>query len=179
VSIDYQKALLSVLARLDQLTTEAGAFGGEAVALTLNIDFADAGVIDGASPTLFGDLRLRNLTATPLLNGLSVREVLATVNTVLGGGTASYGLAELYPLANELNFSFGGGVVNQFAQDHLRVVIDMRGDFNQDGTIDAADYYVVWRKSLQGLRSTATLYGHWRANFGNTTLSAAAQAVVP
>ena len=177
---------------VNPLVTEAGAYGGEAVALTLNIDFSAAGPTLGALGIPFGDLRLYNLTETPLLNGLTVREVLATVNTVLGGGIASYGVAELYPLANELNFSFGGGMVNQFAQEHLRVVVDMRGDFNQNGTVDAADY-VVWRKTLgqidtgNGLAGDgdgdgdvdANDYNLWRAAFGNTTASAAAQAVVP
>ena len=35
------------------------------------------------------------------------------------------------------------------------------GDFNNDGTVDAADY-VVWRKT----DGTQTGYDAWRANFG-------------
>ena len=37
------------------------------------------------------------------------------------------------------------------------------GDFNSDGTVDAADY-VVWRKTI----NTPTAYDTWRANFGAT-----------
>jgi phospholipase/lecithinase/hemolysin len=40
------------------------------------------------------------------------------------------------------------------------------GDFNQGGTVDAADY-VVWRKGL-GSTFTQDDYGVWRANFGRT-----------
>jgi hypothetical protein len=39
----------------------------------------------------------------------------------------------------------------------------MAGDFNEDGTVDAADY-VVWRKNGTGQDD----YGKWRANFGRT-----------
>jgi hypothetical protein len=38
-----------------------------------------------------------------------------------------------------------------------------QGDFNFDGTIDAADY-VIWRKN----NGSETDYGHWKTNFGDT-----------
>jgi hypothetical protein len=47
------------------------------------------------------------------------------------------------------------------------------GDFNQDGTVDAADY-IVWRKS----DGTQTGYDTWRANFG-TSLSAGSGSAIP
>ena len=40
------------------------------------------------------------------------------------------------------------------------------GDYNRDGTVDAADY-VVWRRGL-GTTYTQTDYDAWRANFGQT-----------
>ena len=40
------------------------------------------------------------------------------------------------------------------------------GDYNRDGTVDAADY-VVWRKGI-GIASTPENYNLWRANFGTT-----------
>jgi hypothetical protein len=46
------------------------------------------------------------------------------------------------------------------------------GDFNNDGTVDAADY-VVWRKKL-GTTYTQSDYDAWRANFGKTAGSGAA-----
>ncbi|MEX2306112.1 MAG: hypothetical protein WD738_00870 [Pirellulales bacterium] len=43
------------------------------------------------------------------------------------------------------------------------------GDFNLDGTVDAADY-VVWRKT----DNTQAGYDTWRANFGQTAGSSSA-----
>ena len=52
------------------------------------------------------------------------------------------------------------------------------GDFNRDGTIDAADY-VVWRKGV-GIAPTPENYNLWRANFGRTVgESSASNATVP
>ncbi|HEY3393417.1 MAG TPA: hypothetical protein VGK58_11970, partial [Lacipirellulaceae bacterium] len=45
------------------------------------------------------------------------------------------------------------------------------GDYNADGTVDAADY-VVWRKT----DGTQPGYNLWRANFGRTTASASASS---
>jgi hypothetical protein len=42
-----------------------------------------------------------------------------------------------------------------------------QGDFNFDGTIDAADY-VIWRKN----NGSETDYGHWKTNFGETIAGA-------
>jgi len=50
------------------------------------------------------------------------------------------------------------------------------GDFNHDGTVDAADY-VMWRKNPGG-SYTPDDYTTWRANFGQTffTLESAASS---
>jgi hypothetical protein len=45
-------------------------------------------------------------------------------------------------------------------------VAHMPGDFNNDGTVDAADY-VVWRKN----DATQAGYDTWRANFGRTLIA--------
>ena len=42
----------------------------------------------------------------------------------------------------------------------------LTGDYNVNGTVDAADY-VVWRKGSGGTFTPAD-YGVWRANFGAT-----------
>ncbi|MCI0332782.1 MAG: autotransporter-associated beta strand repeat-containing protein, partial [Planctomycetes bacterium] len=42
----------------------------------------------------------------------------------------------------------------------------LAGDYNGDGTVDAADY-VVWRKGV-GVASTPENYNVWRANFGES-----------
>ena len=100
-------------------TTESGAFGGEVAALRINIDFSDAGLTVGTSGIPFGNLTLCNFAVQPLLNGLTVRQFLGEVNTLLGGGTGNYTLAELAPITSELNSSFAGGTVFPFADDHL------------------------------------------------------------
>jgi hypothetical protein len=50
----------------------------------------------------------------------------------------------------------------------------LSGDFNTDGTVDAADY-IVWRNGL-GTTYTQADYNIWRANFGRTAAGAAAVA---
>jgi WD40 repeat protein len=49
------------------------------------------------------------------------------------------------------------------------------GDFNADGTVDAADY-IVWRNGL-GTTYSQTDYDAWRANFGRPAAGAAAVAL--
>ena len=45
----------------------------------------------------------------------------------------------------------------------------LAGDFNRDGSVDAADY-VVWRRHLSGNSFVDTAnYQTWRANFGRTS----------
>ena len=77
-------------------SSASGTFGGEVLALRLNIDLSDAGYTLGNLGIPFGDLQLHSFTAQPLLNGLSVRQFLADVNTLLGGGHAgNYRIDEL------------------------------------------------------------------------------------
>jgi hypothetical protein len=54
----------------------------------------------------------------------------------------------------------------------LQVVAVLPGDFNSDGTVDAADY-VVWRKT----DGTPAGYNTWRANFGRSPGSGSVAAV--
>jgi hypothetical protein len=55
----------------------------------------------------------------------------------------------------------------------FRIVAELPpGDFNQDGTVDAADY-VVWRKT----DGTQTGYDSWRANFGTSLLAGSGSAI--
>lgn len=99
-------------------TSSPGAFGGNTVALKLNVDFSDAGFLMGATGLTFGDLRVCAL-ATTTLNGLTIRQVLAIANTLLAGGSGAVTIAELHPILQQLNASFGGGLVSVFAQDHI------------------------------------------------------------
>jgi hypothetical protein len=103
----------------DPTSSSSGAFGGEVAALKINIDFSDAGLTAGTSAVKFGNLTLCGFTTLTALNGLTVRDFASEVNTLLGGGSATYSITDLDPITIDLNASFGGGGVNSFAQDHL------------------------------------------------------------
>jgi hypothetical protein len=104
---------------LDPTSSVSGAFGGEVCALKINIDFSDAGLTLGTSGLRFGDLTLCGFDTLPALNGMKVREFLAMVKTLLGGGSGTYSITDLDPVTAQLNASFGGGGVSSFAQAHL------------------------------------------------------------
>ena len=106
---------------INPLSSSSGIFGGDVLALKLNVDFADAGVTAGTSSTRFGDLLLCGFSTLPALNGLTVRSFLAAANTALGGGSALYPISTLDSVANALNLAFVGGTASVFAQDHLFV----------------------------------------------------------
>ena len=65
------------------------------------------------------------------------------------------------------------------ALDNLQFVTssaELSGDYNGDGSVDAADY-VVWRKGL-GTQYSPSHYYAWRENFGRSPISAATAAAV-
>ena len=101
-------------------STASGEFGGQVVALQLNVDFSAASF----GPSGLGALTIVNLatsdelSGTPLttaqvdaLNGQTISQVLAEANTVLGGGAATYGLTvpQLNDLVDLLNKAFDNG----------------------------------------------------------------------
>lgn len=100
-------------------SSASGIFGGLVTALALNVDFSDAGVLGGTVTVHFGDVLLCGLTATPSLNGTTVRQFLATANTALGGGTTTVSIDDLASIANSLDEAFQSGTPTVFAQDHL------------------------------------------------------------
>jgi len=106
---------------LNPISTSSGAFGGDVVALTLNVDFSDAGLLPGTSGFKFGDLTLADFTGTLApLDGLTVRQFLADMNTLLSGGSSIVTIADLGTTVSDLNASFSDGLyATQFAQDHL------------------------------------------------------------
>jgi hypothetical protein len=104
---------------LDPTSTAAGAFGGAVVAMRLDVDFSDAGLLPNTSGQRFGDLRLCNLPQTSL-NGMTVRAFMTVLNTALGSGsTGGYTYDELYAVAENASGAFTGGFVYPFAQTHL------------------------------------------------------------
>jgi hypothetical protein len=105
---------------LDPISTASGAFGGEVLGLELNVDFSDAGFLPGASGIPFGNLVLENFSPffSPF-NGLTVRQFLGDVNTLLGGGSSVFTISDLGSMVGDLNASFSGGTPSAFAQAHL------------------------------------------------------------
>ena len=101
---------------IDPSSTSSGAFGGEVLALTLNVDFS--AYTGGTSGIAFGGLTLCGLS-TMSLNGTTVSGFLALANTLLGGGSNGYSITELTPIAAELNNAFTTGAPSTWAQDHL------------------------------------------------------------
>lgn len=101
------------------LSTTSGAFGGDVLALKFDVDFSDAGVTGGT--IAFGDALICGVPSLSALDGMSVRSFLGLVNTLLGGGTAVYTINDVAILTDELTNAFTGGVVSQFARDHLTV----------------------------------------------------------
>jgi hypothetical protein len=99
---------------LDPTSSSSGAFGAEVLALKVNVDFGDAGLMGSFT---FGNLTICGVSDA--VNGQSVRQFEATANTLLGGGTASLSIADASTLANELNGSFFNGTPSSFAQQHL------------------------------------------------------------
>ena len=105
---------------LNPISTASGAFGGEVLGLEFNVDFSDAGFLPGASGIPFSDLILENFSPffSPF-NGLTVRQFLGDVNTLLGGGSTIFTIAELGTTVGDLNASFSAGTPSAFAQAHL------------------------------------------------------------
>jgi hypothetical protein len=105
---------------VDPVTTSAGIFAGDVLAVQLDMDFADHGALSGNSDFLFGDLVLHGFSGSVAgLNGLSVRTVDVIINNSLGGGTTGYTIDDLDLIAEELGNSFDDGTVSTWAQDHL------------------------------------------------------------
>jgi hypothetical protein len=100
-------------------TTSAGAFGGDVLALELNVDFSDAGFLPAASGIPFGNLLLEGFSTLPQLDGLTVRQFLGDINTLLGGGSSIVSIDDLGTTVNDLNSSFSFGMPSQFSQEHL------------------------------------------------------------
>jgi len=73
---------------------------------------------------------------------------------------------------NGADFRIFGGVGTTFYLDLIQVSAAPTGDFNGDGSVNAADY-VAWRK----MNGTLAQYNAWRANFGRTLGTGAAATI--
>jgi len=112
---------------LDPTSTSAGVFGGDVVALRLDVDFSDSGYLASSSGLRFGDLTVCGLTTSAYgddlsgFNGTNVRGMIDDMSTVLGGSSLPVGLnvADLDDLASDLTAAFDGGTPSTWAQQHL------------------------------------------------------------
>jgi hypothetical protein len=94
-------------------TTSSGAYGGEVVALRLNVDFSAAG---------FGNLYLTGFgTMLAGLNGMTVSQFLTLNETLLGGGSGIYTILDIDLLDDNLNTAFDPSSNFSFADAHLTV----------------------------------------------------------
>jgi hypothetical protein len=105
---------------LDPTVSASGSYGGEVATMRLNIAFGDDNLLGATTSIHLGDLSVCNLTGTQApLNGLTVRAVQAQANTILGGGTGSVSLLDMFTVINNIDMSFNGGPVSTFAQQSL------------------------------------------------------------
>jgi hypothetical protein len=97
---------------VDPTSSNSGVFGGQVLTLKINIDFSAAGLTANGP---LGALVLCNL-------GVTVNQVLADANTVLGGGALpSYvtSISELNDLVNNLNNAFDNCADTAWAEANL------------------------------------------------------------
>jgi outer membrane protein assembly factor BamB len=114
----------------------------------------------------------RNESAAYLFD-LETGQMLKRLTVPTGIGCGSFGCQFGASVAINDNFAVIGA-----RSEGAAYVFDISrgpalpGDFNNDGTVDAADY-VVWRNGL-GTTYTQTDYAAWRTNFGSSAVAAAA-----
>jgi hypothetical protein len=158
----------------NQGTLELGASAGQVQGLDfqqapaglLELELAGTGLNDFDRMTLIGQALLAGGLNVSLLNGFSpaAGDAFSFLSAV-GGVSGTFGAVNLPALAAGLSWSLSYNPTNV----QLSVVQALAGDFNGDGTVNAADY-VVWRKNF----GTQASYDTWRANFGHTAGSGAA-----
>lgn len=103
---------------INPTSTSAGVFGGQVLALRLNVDFSKAGITQGPGGPV-GYLILHD-TGTSL-DGQAVAAILAAAETALGGGALPDGFtyATLNDLVTSLNEAFDNGELSTWMQQHL------------------------------------------------------------
>jgi fibronectin-binding autotransporter adhesin len=137
----------------------------------------DSGAIDPLA--IMGDFNLSALgnTLSVAGTGAGTSWVIATYTGMLTGAFES--------VAPGYAVNYGSGMNSQVTLT-LSGPVDVPGDYNQNGTVDAADY-VVWRKNLgpgslqnEGGISPGVVdvadYNFWRSRFGRTSGAGALHA---
>ena len=104
---------------INPTSSPSGQYGGNVLALKLQVDFSDTDILSGSAGQPFGDVLLCNFPAQSGLNGMKVREFLVEASNLLGGGNETLTIAEADPIAFELTRSFKNATPSSFAQQHL------------------------------------------------------------
>jgi hypothetical protein len=140
---------------INPITTASGAFGGDVLALKLNVDFSAAGLLPGSSEIPFGQLVLTGFQGTSFagLDGITVSQFLALDNLALGGRSTGFSIADLDLLTAQLTGSFFKGYPQTFSQDHLETA----STGNPIVTPEPSSL-LLW----VGLLAVATLHYWWR-----------------
>jgi hypothetical protein len=108
---------------LDPTQSSGGVFAAEVADLTMTTAYNRAGFIVGTSSVLLQNLTLTGLSGDELwANGLSIGQVLAEADTVLGGGPLpnnKTSVNAVYGLVSNIDYAFDGGEVSTWADQHL------------------------------------------------------------
>ncbi len=105
---------------LNPISTASGGFGGEVLGLEFNVDFGDAGVLHGTSALRVGDLTLCGFSGgQAVVNGQTIRQFLAIVNSLLGNRPTVMTITDLNTLVGDVNGAFFNGTASTFAQAHV------------------------------------------------------------
>lgn len=183
----------AVLVKNSATLAGSGSIGG-----TVTVQ-AGGTLMPGNSPGTItvGSLNVANLAFLPIEIGPVSDKIVSTGDIALGGSlavslvpgyTPDLGQTFTIMTANNITGGFGATAVPIFSHRRfdvtvnpqsvvLTVVPSLSGDFNADGSVDAADY-VVWRKGL-GTTYTAADYDKWQANFGLSDEGSGSTAAVP
>lgn len=104
---------------LNATDTSAGEFGGQLVALTLNMDFSGAGILPSVTP--LGGLFICGYPVTAF-NGMTVASFYAAANSLIGGTLGGpFTTSEGNALAEAINLAFRNSGTSAFAQESLFV----------------------------------------------------------
>lgn len=182
--LDPSNASFDAVSDLNTLTLDFGQVELGSTVDSLGFDLSNLELASGFTAALdfdsflgTGDTTALTTNLSPFTNlvaGSSMSFVADIATDTLGDFFANYFLQfsdEDLPGAESsalLTLNITGEVVESLGLD---------GDFNEDGTVDAADY-TTWRAGL-GTTFTEADYLIWRANYGQTTGSSATVNAVP
>jgi hypothetical protein len=150
----------------NQGTLELGASPGQVQGIdyqqdssgTLEIELAGTNLNDFDRLTLSGQAMLAGTLDVSLTNGFmpsgGQQFTILTASSIVNNG---------FVLAGSAASSFTL-LVNSTSVILQAISVGLPGDYNNDGTVDAADY-VVWQKT----DGTPQAYDTWRAHFGETS----------